>query len=240
VTSRSVSQWAMIWVLVVATKTSVFLLSSSFLLAIFVLPLDASDVHKSQVVVTMTGFSADDFDWREMVPYLSVAAALPGEQGIKAILEHCTVLRTYVASELGAECRRDASRCTGDRPTLEGEVTQRIDEIVQEGIFRRNKAAIVDYQMNRQTFPFSEIAAVRSEKRQDAYLMLALADRSYTAAQVEAKYGAPYDTNIFQWYSVFKYRSDSARYSSKAVFEIDPVNGAVLKVAISLKPKKQH
>ena len=68
--------------------------------------------------------------------------------------------------------------------------------------------------------------------------MLSFADRSYTAAQVQAKYGAPYDTSISQWYSVFKYRLDSPRYTTKAVFEIDPVDGAVIKVAVSLKPKK--
>jgi hypothetical protein len=33
---------------------------------------------------TPVPFSADDFDWREILPYLFVAAALPDEQGIKA------------------------------------------------------------------------------------------------------------------------------------------------------------
>jgi hypothetical protein len=68
--------------------------------------------------------------------------------------------------------------------------------------------------------------------------VVALADHSYTAADVQAKYGTPYDTDIFQWYSVYKYRMDSPDYTSKAIFEIDPVDGAVIKIAISLKPKK--
>jgi len=55
---------------------------------------------------------------------------------------------------------------------------------------------------------------------------------------VQAKYGVPYDTDIFQWYSVFTYRLDSAGYTSKAVFQVDPVDGAVIKIAISLKAKK--
>jgi hypothetical protein len=64
-------------------------------------------------------------------------------------------------------------------------------------------------------------------------------DRSpYKAWQVQAKYGAPYDTDIFQWYSVYKYKQDNGQYTSKAVFEIDPTDGAVLRVAISLKPRK--
>jgi hypothetical protein len=96
----------------------------------------------------------------------------------------------------------------------------------------------VDYPLEGQSFPFSEIAALKSENRQDAYLVLQLADRSYTAAQLQAKYGAPYDTNIFQWYSVFTYRLNSAGYTSTAVFEIDPVDGAVIKIAISLRAKK--
>ena len=102
-----------------------------------------------------------------------------------------------------------------------------------------HKSAVVDCPLT-QPFPFSEISVLRSEKQQDAYLVLQLADRSYTAAQVQAKYGAPYDTDIFQQYSVFKYRSDSPQYRSKAVFEIDPLDGAVMKIAISLKARNHH
>ena len=185
-------------------------------------------------------FAADDFDWRQMVPYLFVAAALPGEQGIKAVLENSRVLRAYVEDEVRAECRRDKHPCPAknDCSVLNEEVSKRIDEIVREGILRRHKTAVVDYPLERRPFPFSEIAAVKSENHPDAYFMLAFADRSYTAAQVQEKYGAPRDTNVSQWFSVFKYELESPDYTSKAVFEIDPVDGAVIKVAISLKPKK--
>jgi DNA-binding Lrp family transcriptional regulator len=128
----------------------------------------------------------------------------------------------------------------GDGFMLEEEVSKRIDEIVQEGIFRQHKTAIVDYPLAHQPFPFSEVAALKSEKHGDVYLILEFADHIYTAAQVQAKYGTPYDTNISQRYSVFTYRVDSTRYTSKAVFEIDPVDGAVIKVAISLKPRNHH
>jgi hypothetical protein len=209
------------------------------LLCAFAAVLNAkANINPSQTNA-QSSFSADDFDWRETVPYLFTASALPGEQGIKVMLENCSVLRAYVVDEIRAECRRARDRCAAST-LLEGDVTKRIDEIVQESVFHRNKAAIVDYRFARQPFPFSEIAAVRSEKRQDAYLMLALADRSYTATQLEAKYGEPYDTNIFQWYSVFQYRASSVQYGSKAVFEVDPVNGAVMKVSVSLKRKKSH
>ncbi|MGD1025415.1 MAG: hypothetical protein ABR880_21740 [Candidatus Sulfotelmatobacter sp.] len=185
-------------------------------------------------------FSADNFDWREMIPYLSAAAALPEEQGIKAVLENSKALRVFVANEIRGECLPDKGRCVAKREgfTLEGEVDKRIDGIVREGMVHGHKTASVDYPLQGQPFPFSEIAALKSEKRQDAYLILQLADRNYTAAQLQAKYGAPYDTNIFQWYSVFTYRLDSAAYASKAVFEVDPVDGAVIKIAISLKAKK--
>jgi len=49
-------------------------------------------------------FSADDFDWREMVPYLFTAATLPGEQGVKAVLENSKVLRVYVGNEIRPQC----------------------------------------------------------------------------------------------------------------------------------------
>jgi len=183
-------------------------------------------------------FTADGFDWREMVPYLFVAATQPTEQGIQTVLENSNVLRVYVANEVRAECKPDKNSCPATRDKLEKEVIKRIGDIAREGIFSQHKNAIVDYKLARQPFPFSEIAAVKSEKHPDAYFMLALSDRSYTAAQVQAKYGAPYDTTISQWYSVFKYRLESADYTSKAMFEIDPVDGAVIKIAISLKPKR--
>jgi hypothetical protein len=201
----------------------------------------ASDTTKPPPATSAAAeFSADNFDWREIVPYLFVAATLPEEQGIKAVLENCKVLRTYVRGELHAECNRDQNLCAAkpDGATLDEEVSKRIDDIVKEGIFRRHKTAIVDYQLSSQSFPFSEIAALKSEQHPDAYLLLELAGRNYKSWQVQAKYGDPYDTDIVQWYSVYKYRIDNPRYSSKAVFEIDPVDGSVVKLAISLKPKK--
>lgn len=185
-------------------------------------------------------FSADDFDWREMVPYLLAAANLPGEQGVKAVLENCKALRVYVGNEVRAQCSPSKDPCPArnDNSELEEQVSKRIDSIVQEGISRRHNKAIVDYTLSRRPFPFSEIAAVENENHSEAYFMLTFADRSYTAADVQAKYGAPYDTDVVQWYSVFKYRMENPHYTSKAVFEIDPVDGAVLKVSISLKPRK--
>jgi len=225
-------------------KPLTLLLPLPLLLSVFApLRLSASDNGtQPSGTSTQSEFSADDFDWRDVVPYLFMASSLPGEQGIKAVLEHSKVLRAYLANEVRAGCRPDKNSCAAGSDGLpEGEkISKRIDEIVQEGIFHRHQRAIVDYRLEHQPFPFSEIAAVKNEKQPEAYLMLQLADRSYTAAQLQAKYGAPYDTDIFQWYSVFKYRLDTARYSSKAVFEIDPVDGAVIRVAVSLKTKNRH
>jgi hypothetical protein len=200
----------------------------------------AADGNHSLVPAAPAAFSADDFDWREMVPYLFDAAALPGEQGIQAVLENSKVLRIYVANEVRTECspHKDPCAATVDSSTLDKAVSKRIDEIVQEGMVHRHKAAFVDYQLTRQPFPFSEIAAVKSEKNRETYITLSFSDRGYTAADVQAKYGVPYDTDIVQWYSVFKYRLDNPHYTSKAVFEIDPVDGAVVKVAVSVKLKK--
>jgi hypothetical protein len=222
-------------------KRAILLVLSS-LLSVFGPALSSASDGSNQPSGTpaQTEFSADDFDWREVVPYLFIAAGLPEEQGIKALLENSKVLRAYVENEVRAECRPDKNPCAAKGFMLEGEISKRIDEIVQEGIFRRHKMAIVDYRLARQPFPFSEIAALKKEKQRDACLILELADRSYTAAQLQAKYGAPQDTNVFQWYSVYIYRLDSTRYTSKAVFEIDPVDGAIVRVAISLKPKNRH
>ncbi len=220
--------------------------TTGFLVLLFMLsglapPLASGDsLHQPPAPVLGAELSADNFDWREMVRYLFKAATVPGEQGIKTVLENSSVLRAYIANEIQAQCRPKEHPCTakGDAVVPEGEVTKRIDDIVREGTFERHKTAVVDYQLTRRPFPFSEIAALKSEKHPDVYLILALADRSYTAAQVQAKYGDPYDTDVFQWYSIFKYRLDRPGYTSKAVFEIDPVDGAVIKVAISLKLKR--
>jgi len=226
-------------------KPATLLVMMSLLLSAYAPPPSrAAEDSSSQPSRTsaQAEFSADDFDWREIVPSLFVAAGLPGEQGIKAVLENSKVLRAYVANEVRTECKSDKKPCSakGDGFTLEGEVSKRIDEIVQEGIFHRHRMTIVDCPLPRKPFPFSEIVAIKSEKQGNAYLILDLTDRSYTAMQVQAKYGVPQDTNVTQWYSVYKYRLESTRYISKAVFEIDPVDGAVMRVAISLKPKNRH
>lgn len=218
-------------------KTAALLLMLS--LSVFAPPpAEASDGNPP----TPTRFSIDDFDWREMVPSLLAASTLPGEQGVKAILENCKVLRSYLAVEVMAECRPGNNRCDSSREgfTVTGEITKRIDGIVREGMVRRHKSSFVDYAFDGHTFPFSAIAAIRSDKPGDAYLILQLPSRSYTAADLHAKYGDPYDTDIFQQFSVFKYRMSGPGYTSRAVFEVDPTDGAVLKVAISLKARKQQ
>jgi hypothetical protein len=189
-----------------------------------------------------TALSADDFDWRELVPYLFTASTLPEDEGVKTMLENAKVLRAYVASDVRAECKPGNSRCDSNREgfTPDGEVTRRIDAIVKEGIIHRQKTASLDYPFDGRPFPFSEISVLRSEKRQDAYLVIQFSDHAYNVAQVQAKYGAPYDTDIFDRYSVFKYRLQNAHYKSKAFFEVDPTNGFVLQVAISLKAKAAH
>jgi hypothetical protein len=216
-----------------------FLLLSSF--SIFALLVASAFGASQPTAATQTPFTVDDFDWREMVPALFAAATLPGQEGLKTLLENSKILRSYVTRGVQAECKPDNPRCDSSRDgfTVNGEVTRRIDGIVQEGMLHRNKTSYVDYAMDR-SFPFSEIAAIRSDKREDAYFLLQFPDRSYTAAEVEEKYGTPYDSDIVQWYSVYKYRLDSAQYTSRAVFEIDPTDGAVLKVAISLKTRKHH
>ncbi|MFZ0416486.1 MAG: hypothetical protein WAM04_00160, partial [Candidatus Sulfotelmatobacter sp.] len=229
----------MIAALVTAMRPAALLVALSFLLCSFAPPLSAWD--GGDWPAGAVALSADDFDWRATVPYLFAAAALPGEQGIRTVLEHSDVLRAYVANEVRAECRPDKGRCAAKREgfTMDGEVTKRIDGIIREGMVHQHKSTVVDCPL-KQPFPFSEISALRSEKQQDAYLVLQFADRSYTAAQVQAKYGAPDDTDIFQEYSIFKYRLDSPSYRSRAVFEIDPVDGAVMKIAISLKTRSRH
>ncbi len=214
------------------------LLVLSLLLSVFVPSTSAGSEPAG--TTARAEFSADDFDWREMVPYLFAAAALPEEQGIKTMLENSRVLRAYIANEGRARCNEDKNPCDpkGDSSLLDAEVNKRIDEIVHEGISSQHKAAIVDYPLARQPFPFSEIAAVKDEKRSDAYFMLQFTDHSYTAWQLQAKYGAPYDTNIFDRYSVFTYRLDNPGYTSRATFEINPVDGTVMKVTVSLKRKK--
>jgi hypothetical protein len=216
------------------------LLTLSLLFSALAPSSTAADANHPPGPAAQAAFSADDFDWREMVPYLFNAAALPGEQGIQAMLENSKALRVYVANEVRTECspHKDPCAATIDSSTLDKEVSKRIDEIVQEGMVHRHKLAIVDYKLTRQPFPFSEIAAVKSEKNPETYITLSFVGRSYTAADVQAKYGAPYDTDVVQWYSVFKYRLDNPHYTSKAVFEIDPVDGAVIELAVSLKLKK--
>jgi len=232
----------MISALLMAIKPTIPLVLMWLLLSGLAPPGSSAGPSDSNQPSSATGsveFSVDDFDWREMVPYLYVAAGLPGEQGIKALLENARVLRAYVASDVQAECRSGRKPCAArsGSSTLQGEVSKRIDQIVQEGTSRRHNITSVDYPLTRQPFPFTDIVALKTEKHRDAYLVLDFADNSYTAAQLRDKYGAPYDTNVMEWYSVYRYRLDTKNYTTRAAFEIDPIDGSVLRVAISLKRK---
>jgi hypothetical protein len=157
-------------------------------------------------------------------------------------LENSGVLRAYIVGEIRAECVLGSDRCAAraGSAALEREVTSRIDAIVAKSISTQRKTKIVDYPLAHQPFPFSEIAAYESQSQRDAYFMLSPSGHSYTSLRVKAKYGVPFDDDIFQWYGVYKYRLDNAGYRSEAVFEIDPASDAVVKIAISFKPKKHH
>jgi hypothetical protein len=183
--------------------------------------------------------SAEDFDWRDMLPYLYEAAALPPEQGLKAVLENSRVLRAYLADDVQAHCTARVQRCgTGlDDSALQAEVTREIDAIVQEDLFSKHHVVRVDYPLTRRPFPFTDIVALKTTQHRDAYLVLDFADDSYTAVQVQAKYGAPDDTTVFQWFSMYKYRLETNSYMAKVAFTINPVDGEVHRVAISLKRK---
>lgn len=204
--------------------------------------LSASDSSHPPTISVAQPFSANDFDWREMIPALAAAAELPGDQAVKELLENSGVLRTYVVNQVWADCKVDRTRCTAisTESALQQEVTGRIDAIVAKTIFTRNKMTIVDYSLAKQPFSFSEIAAYKSQNRRDAYLVLALAGQSYKSVGVKAKYGVPFDDDIFQWYGVYKYRVDNPGYRTEAVFEIDPPSDSVIKIAISFKAKKNH
>jgi hypothetical protein len=162
----------MISALVAAMKLTVFSLFLS--ISVYVPSVsNAASAGRQPAAATQAPFSVDDFDWREMVPSLFAASALPGEEGIKALLENSKILRSYVTKEVQTECKPGGPRCDSSRNsfTVKGEVTKRIDGIVQEGMLHRNKTSYVDYTMGK-SFSFSEIVAIRSDKREDAYLLL--------------------------------------------------------------------
>jgi hypothetical protein len=223
-----------------ATKLAALLLLIAFLLTSS--GRRSSALNPGDPPSGRAGFSADDFDWRQTVPYLFDASQQASEQGVQTILEGSSVLRGYLANEARAECRPGNNRCDSSLAgfTLEGEVTRRIDGIIKEGLRHEHKSAVVDYPFQARFFPFTEISALRSDKLQDAYLVLQFADRTYYVTQLRAKYGEPYDTDIFDRFSVFMYRLNTPHYTSKAVFEVNPADGSVMKVAISLKAKKRR
>jgi hypothetical protein len=183
--------------------------------------------------------SADDFDWRDMLPYLYEAASMPPEQGLKDLLENSRVLRAYVAGDIQARCNQREQMCGAklSSSALQAEITKDIDEIVQESLFTRRKVIRVDYALTQRPFPFTAIVALKTTNHRDAYLVLDFADESYTATEVQKKYGAPYDVTLFEWFTVHKYRLERPTYVAKAAFTVNPIDGYVHRVAVSLKRK---
>lgn len=206
----------------------------SFLFAAFV-PMSGavppSDDAQSAMVGDSVRMDASGFDWRTALPYLDKAADLPDEEGIRELLENLTVFRAYIAKEIATQDTKTAR---------DAAVTEKIDAVVHEQIFRRHNIARVDYPLTRQPFPFTFVAALKTTKHQDAYLVLYFKEKSYTAAQVQGKYGAPSDATIFGASSLYTYKLDTATYTAKAAFTIDPVSGEVNRVAISLKRKRNR
>ncbi len=184
-----------------------------------------------------TQVSAGDFDWRSMLPYLDKAAGLTDEEGIKELLENSMALRAYVAQGLEGQCRPGAQGCgtTAGEGAPSAAVTEKIDDMVHKEIYRHRNVTRVDLALTRQPFPFTFIAALKTKKHRDAYLVLYFAAKSYTAAQVLGKYGAPAEESVFGTASLCRYRLETNAYTARAAFTIDPTDGEVYRVAISLK-----
>lgn len=228
----------MIAALVVVMKTAIFfpLIASMLTLAF------PGAANGGNPPAGKASFSADDLDWREMVPYLYKAATQPGEQGLETMLENSKIIRAYVGREIRSECRPGNDRCDSTRPgfSFDDEVNKRIDGIVREGLLHQHKNLFVNYSLGDSPFPFSAVSVLKSDDHEDAYFVLQFAPHAYTGQDVQSKYGAPYDTDVFDRYGVFKYKMDDANYGSKTVFEIDPVDDQVMKIAISVKAKKHR
>ena len=94
--------------------------------------------------------------------------------------------------KFGQSASPDTNRCDSSRVgfTVNGEATKRIDGIVREGMVHRHKTVSVDYALEGQPFPFSEIAVLKSDDRRDAYLVLKFSNSAYSVADLQAKYQA--------------------------------------------------
>jgi hypothetical protein len=100
--------------------------------------------------VVVTDFSAEDFDWRYIVPSLFTAASLPGEQAIKTILENSRVLRTYVAKQLRGECttHRRLFATTDDTSVRGEEVSKRMTRSYRKESFIGTKRQLLTTHSN--------------------------------------------------------------------------------------------
>jgi hypothetical protein len=228
----------MISALVAAMKTAIFF---PLLVSVLILGLPSAVIGGNPPAGNAP-FSANDLDWREMVPYLYKAATQPGEQGLETMLENSKIIRVYIGREIRRECRPGNDRCDSSRPgfSFDSEVNKRIDGIVREGMLHQHKNLFVNYSLGDAPFPFSAVAVLKSDNHQDAYFVLEFAPHAYTGQDVQSKYGAPYDTDVFDRYGVFKYKLNDPNYTSKTVFEINPIDDQVMKIAISVKAKKHR
>ena len=88
---------AMISALLAETKPAPLLIALSLLLSIFALSLSSASEGGGQPPGSsvQVKFSAEDFDWRTMIPYLSAAAALPAEQGNREVCVGLWACRKY-------------------------------------------------------------------------------------------------------------------------------------------------
>jgi len=184
-------------------------------------------------------------EWRDYIPWLYQAAALPQSEGVRLLLQHDLFSRTYAAIEILRACHGDNANIPkpadpvckanlGDE-ILESAITKKIDNIIATRTRSDNTLLSVDCSPD-QPFPVDMIVAMRSRGSPYACLSFQLpVGNGTTVDQIERRYGTASDRSIdAQGFDTLTYRSGTSSYDAKTYFRFDSVTGELRRVMISV------
>lgn len=179
------------------------------------------------------------FELDDMIPHLQRAIDMPPKEGVKLLLQRTPHLRTYMATllQVARPCPPSDPICTaqlGDL-ILERAINREIATIVELRISTKGTMTAVDYEFERQPFPFTVVTALRSRTEPYASIVFDLPRRTtYTGSRVLEKYGPAEERRVNDetWLS---YRIENAGYTVVRRFRIDIQSNEVRQQSLSLK-----
>lgn len=166
-------------------------------------------------------------------PDLCAASTMGNEEAVAYIMTRAIPVRTFVATEIQAECIRSGTQMPacdaglGD-PALEAEIDQRLPALVAEHLRTEHDLTSAEIWVER-PFPWTGFLALKSAISPYAALSFQYpSETPFTSARLEQEYGPPPERSTdAQGNDNWTYRRSAPSHEMTMTFVIDPRSGAI-------------